>query len=294
MLRVFAAIVLAAACAFPATQVVMLGTGTPRPDPDRSGPAVAIVYSGKAYLFDCGPGVVRRAATAAVRLQFAELQAPKLGLVFVTHLHSDHTLGLPDLLVSPWTVGRKTPLQIYGPAGIRAMAGRIEAAWQQDIQIRTQGLEHGNATGHRAVTHEIQPGEVFQDGALQVAAFAVHHGSWKEALGYRITTPDKTIVISGDCAPSPSILKACRGCDVLLHEVYSLSELAQPAPGWAEYLRQFHTSTTEVATIAQTSQPKQLVLYHQLMRGANDGQLLQEVARTYPGPVASAHDFDVY
>jgi ribonuclease Z len=90
-----------------ATELVILGAGTPRAEPDRSGPAVAVVYNGRAYLFDSGPGVVRRATAAAGRPRIAALQAPSLNRAFLTHLHSDHTMGLPDLILSPWGAGRK-------------------------------------------------------------------------------------------------------------------------------------------------------------------------------------------
>src|ERR1035441_7310655 len=232
--------------AFAGTQVVILGTGTPRADPDRSGPAVAVIYNDQAYLFDAGPGVVRRAAAASRVHAIPALNAPRLGRVFLTHLHSDHTLGLPDLIFSPWVLGRKEPLDLYGPKGTSAMAGHLEAAWEQDIDVRVHGLERANATGYQVTAHDVEAGVVYREGDLKVTAFAVHHGSWAQAFGYRIDTPDRTIAISGDCAPSPALLDACNGCDVLLHEVYSLVDAKRPEAGWSEYLREFHTSSAEL------------------------------------------------
>jgi len=277
-----------------ATDVVILGTGTPRADPDRSGPAVAIIYNGRSYLFDSGPGIVRRAAAASTRLHIDALKMPNLQRVFLTHLHSDHTLGLPDLIFSPWVLGRTVPLEIYGPKGSKAMADHIEAAWQPDIDIRIHGLEHGNSTGYQANVHEINPGLVFTENGIEIAAISVHHGTWPQAFGYRIKTPDRTIVISGDCSPSPALIEACNGCDVLLHEVYSLSELKSARPNWAEYLHQFHTSTEEVAQIAAQAKPKLLVLYHQLMTGGTDLQLVSEVKTGPETKVVSARDLDVF
>ena len=115
------------------TRIVMLGTGTPNADPERSGPAVAIVRSGTAYLVDAGPGIVRRAATAARRHRMHALEASQLRIVFLTHLHSDHTLGLPDLILSPWTLERHEPLVVYGPPGTKAMVDHILAAYSADI-----------------------------------------------------------------------------------------------------------------------------------------------------------------
>src|SRR5579863_10556216 len=122
------------------TQVVMLGTGTPNADPDRSGPAVAIIVNGQSYLVDCGPGIVRRAA-AATRNGVLGLAMKNLKTVFITHLHSDHTLGLPDLIFTPWVLGRTDHLAAYGPRGLQDMTKNILAAWKNDIDVRTQGLE---------------------------------------------------------------------------------------------------------------------------------------------------------
>jgi len=289
-------LVLALTCAGApaATEVVILGTGTPRADPDRSGPAVAVIYKERAFLFDSGPGVVRRAAAAAARLKIAALEAPRLNRVFLTHLHSDHTLGLPDLILSPWVLGRKEPLDLYGPKGTTAMAAHLEAAWEQDIDVRVHGLERANATGCRVTAHDVEAGVVYREGELKVTAIAVHHGSWAQAFGYRVDTPDRSIVISGDCAPSPALAAASNGCDVLLHEVYSLVDAKRPEPGWSEYLREFHTSSTELAQIAAKAKPKLLVLYHQLIRGTTDEALVLEVQKGYQGRVVSARDLDLY
>src|SRR5215471_11719000 len=121
------------------TQVIMLGTGTPGPDPDRSGPATAIVVNGTAYLVDAGAGIVRRAASAR-RKGVGALEPTILRIAFLTHLHSDHTLGLADLVFTPWVMGRKDPLELYGPLGTRAMAQYILKAYEVDIQERTEGL----------------------------------------------------------------------------------------------------------------------------------------------------------
>jgi len=194
------------------TQVVLLGTGNPAADPDRMGPSVAIVVNDTPYIVDCGPGVVRR-ASAAFRKGVAGLAVQKLKTAFITHLHSDHTLGYSDLIFSPWVLGRKDPLETYGPAGLKAMTDHLLAAYSEDIDIRTNGLEQGNRTGYKVNAHEIKPGVVYKDENVTVKAFLVHHGSWKEAYGYRFETPDKVIVLSGDCAPSPSVIENCAGCD---------------------------------------------------------------------------------
>ena len=283
--------------AFPATQLIILGTGTPVADPDRSGPAVAVINNDRAYLFDAGPGVVRRATAASAKHHIPALETRQLRFAFLTHLHSDHTLGLPDLIFSPWTLGRKEPLELFGPPGTKAMAEHIEAAWREDIAVRTNGVERGNRTGHHANVHEIKPGVIYTDGALKITAFPMVHGAWAHAFGFRIDTPDRSIVISGDGTPSAALVRAAQGCDILLHEVYSEQALQngrKDDPTWAQYLQQVHTSTAQLAQIANQTKPKLLVLYHQLFYGATDADMLEEIHRTYNGRVASAHDLDIY
>ncbi len=278
----------------PVTQVVMLGTGTPRSDPDRSGPAVAIIVNGHSYLVDCGPGVVRRAA-AASRNGVPGLEMKNLRTLFITHLHSDHTLGYPDLIFSPWVLGRTDHLAAYGPSGLQDMTKNILAAWKKDIEVRTQGLEHENTTGYMVDVHEINAGVVYKDEYVTVTAIPVKHGSWDQSFGYRFQTPDSVIVISGDTAPADSIVQACNGCDLLLHETYSSSAHSEmDSPQWQAYFKAFHTSTAELSDLATRAKPKLLVLYHQMFHGVTEAQMLQEVRQRYPGAVVSAHDLDVY
>jgi len=293
------AIAIASVCAAPLlhaqsrTQVVMLGTGTPIPDPDRSGPAVAIVVDSVAYLFDAGTGVVRRAAAAA-RTGVAGLRAPRLGHVFLTHLHSDHTMGLNDLLFTPWIQGRTTPLEVYGPPGTKRLVDAIIDGSSEDIQERLASAGGPGAEGWRANVHEIGEGTIFSDERISVRAFAVPHSAWKHAFGYRIRTPDRVIVISGDARATPAISRECNGCDILIHEVYSDSGLTTIPASRQPYHVQAHTSATQLGEIATTAKPALLVLYHQLYFGASDATLLREVRSRYAGRVVSASDLDRY
>jgi ribonuclease BN (tRNA processing enzyme) len=282
--------------AAPRTQVVMLGTGNPAANPDRSGPAVAIIVNNTPYLVDFGPGVVRRAAAAA-RKGVAALTMPNLRIAFATHLHSDHTLGYADLIFSPWVLGRKEPLEVYGPKGIKAMTDHLLEAYKEDIDIRTNGLEKGNRTGYRVNAHEIKPGVIYKDQNVTVKAFLVRHGSWPEAYGYRFETPDRVVVISGDTAPSPSVIENCNGCDLLLHEVYTQVGYDKSKEDWRKYITNFHTSTKELAELAAKARPGLLVLYHQMFFGGdkdNEEGLLREMQQQYKGKVVSAHDLDIY
>lgn len=276
------------------TRLVILGTGTPNPDPERSGTALAVVSGGNAYLVDAGPGVVRR-AEAARRAGVDALTQPNLKTAFITHLHSDHTVGLPDLIFSPWVLEREAPLTLYGPDGIEAMASHLLAAYDQDIRQRLSGLEPANEEGYKVESHVIKPGRVFQDAQVVVDAIPVLHGSWKHAFGFKFTVGDRTIVISGDARPSPALVEAARGADILAHEVYSVEGFKTRPPVWQRYHASFHTSTHELAEIAKVTKPKLLVLYHQLYWGVNDADLVAEIrAAGYKGDVVSASDLDVY
>jgi ribonuclease BN (tRNA processing enzyme) len=242
---------------------------------------------------DAGPGLVRRAG-AAYRGGIAALAPERLRIAFITHLHSDHTVGLPDLIFSPWVLGRDVPLALYGPPGIRDMSEHLLAAYSADIRNRIDGLEPANTEGYKVVAHEIVPGEIYRDERVTVTAVPVEHGDWDASYAYRFETPDRVIVISGDARPSESLVGACNGCDVMLHEVYSAERFTQLPPEWQRYHARAHTSTEQLADLASRARPGLLVLYHQLYWGANDDDLLREIRSRYPGNVVSARDLGLY
>lgn len=275
------------------TQVVLLGVGNPNADPERSGPAVAVVTNGVAYLVDCGPGVVRRAA-AAEKKGIGALEATKLRRVFITHLHSDHTLGYPDLIFTPWVLGRTEPLEAYGPKGLREMTANIEKAWKKDVYVRTHGLEQANRTGYKVAVAEIAPGVVYRDANVTVTAFPVHHGIWDQAFGYRFDTKDRSVVISGDTKPVDSLVAACQGCDVLLHEVYNPRGEELKTEHWKKYFSDFHTSPEELGDVARRAHPKLLVLYHLSMEKLPEQDLVEQVRKAYAGKMVVGRDLEIY
>lgn len=285
----------AATTAHSRTRLVLLGTGTPNADPDRHGSATAVVVEGVPYLVDFGPGVVRRAARARRDRGIEALAVRNLRIAFLTHLHSDHTVGYPDLILTPWVLEREEPLEVYGPPGLAAMTEHILAAYGADIELRLNGLEPTSSPGWRVNVHEVEPGPIYRDGRVRVIAFRVPHGNWEHAYGYRFETPDRTIVISGDTGPFPKIAEICDGCDVLVHEVYSQAGWERREPEWQRYHAAFHTSAVELAGIALRARPGLLVLYHQLLWGSTPEGLVAEIrAAGYEGPIAYGHDLDVY
>lgn len=278
----------------PLARLVLLGTGTPIPDPERSGPALAIVVNGMSYIVDAGPGVVRRATAAAARDSIDALRVARLRYLFLTHLHSDHTLGLPDIMLTPAVMHRKGPLTVYGPPGSRAMVRNILRAYQEDVALRIQGLERGDSTAYRVIVHEVQPGIVHRDSNVTVTAFRVPHGSWRSAFGYRFDARGRSIVVSGDTGPADAIVGACSGCDVLVHEVYSKKGFDRLDSASRRYHSTFHTSAIELGNLATRARPKLLVLTHVLFFGETAEEIVAEVQSRFAGRVVMGADLSVY
>jgi ribonuclease BN (tRNA processing enzyme) len=285
------------------TQVVLLGTGNPFPDPDRSGPATAIVVNGSAYLVDFGPGVVRRAKEAMFDKGIKALEPTNLTIAFVTHLHSDHTVGYPDLIFTPWTMGRKVPLEIYGPKGIKAMTDHVLAAWQEDIEerIATETWQPENYRDtYKVNVHEIGAGVIYKDANVTVTAFPTKH-AFPQTFGYRFDTADRSVVISGDTTYSQTTIDACHGCDVLVHEVFTMDSLAK-RPAFQPYAAKYHTNTKQLAELASKAKPHLLILSHTsiVLRPAmrplvsSPEELLNEMLSGYSGEVVVGRDLDVY
>ena len=173
------------------------------------------------------------------------------------------------------------------------MCDGLRSAYAEDVRERLEGPEPANDTGHRVEATEIAVGPVYEDDCASIAAFPVNHGRWP-AFGYRVSTPDRVIVLSGDTAPFPGWEETYAGCDVLVHEVQSSVGLARrPAP-WRAYHEAMHTPAEDLARVALVVKPGLLVLYHQLFHGVTEEELVGEVRTCYDGDVVSAADLDVY
>lgn len=289
------------------TKLVLLGTGTPNACPDASGPSSAVVVGDRAYLVDFGPGVVRQAAKA-YRNGIDALRPDRLVTAFCTHLHTDHTAGYPDLIFTPWVLERKKPLRVFGPKGIRDMTDHLLKAYKVDIDFRINGFEKANEVGYRVETQEITSGIIYRDDRVTVEAFPVSHGTL-ESYGFKFTTPDRVIVISGDTAPLEIVAEKAKGCDILLHEVEYTAGLAAREPKWQKYHREVHTLSVDLAEIAKKAGPKLLVTYHRIyhmeiqdntvdvgaeMARRNEA-ILEEIRNAgYEGPVVNGMDLDVF
>ena len=295
------------------TRVVLLGTGTPVPDPESSGPATAVVVGEHAYLVDFGPGVVRRAEEAVLDRGMAALEPGNMKVAFATHLHSDHTAGYADLILTGWTSGRSTPLDVFGPAGLKGMTDHILEAYRIDIDTRTNadGNQRPIADGWKTNAHEIKPGVIYKDPFVTVTAFATKHAM--ESYGYRFDTPDRRIVISGDTAPTDETIRACDGCDVLIHDGQLLEFYERMPERLHAFVTKYHTTTAQLAALATKAKPKLLVVYHtvafrrgiappaflaQLIGGPSarttSEMLREEIGSRYSGQFVIGRDLDVY
>ncbi|MYD09983.1 MAG: MBL fold metallo-hydrolase [Chloroflexi bacterium] len=272
-------------------KVIMLGSGTPNAEADRAGSGLAVVVDGRPYLVDCGHGVVQRVVQAHAG-GLISWDTTALDRLFVTHLHADHTVGIPDLLYTPWIHGREAPLQAWGPAGLEQMLAHIQLAWAENIR------EHRSAHpcsehGYQARATEAQAGCVYCDERLEVHALPADHGDLA-AFSYKFVTPAGTVVVSGDTKPVPGFADWARGCDLLVHEVYSARQWPERPPAWRAYHARVHTSTRELAALANEIRPGCLWLYHQLFWGLTPDELVAELSSEYDGDVVSTADLDMY
>ncbi len=269
--------------AAPVMQVVLLGTGFPRPDPKRAGPATAVVVGEKVFVVDAGRGVVLRMAEA-------ELPLKSLRAVFLTHLHSDHTAGLPDLFNTSWQFGRHAPLQLYGPKGTKKLAEGMLKFFEEDTRIRRDVMEKHPAAGATINTHIIAEGVVYQDEDVKVTAFAVDHRPVEPAFGYRFDAGGRSVVISGDTRPSDNLVRFARGADVLVHEAILPEYLdSVDQPDVAQRLKSYHTTPEEAGQIAQRAGVKLLVLTH-LVPGKDEDKFRERAARHFKGEIVVGRD----
>jgi len=174
------------------------------------------------------------------------------------------------------------------------MTKNILKAYQEDIRYRLYGLEPANNNGWRVKAHEIKEGKIYKDDNVEVEAFLVEHGSWPNAYGFRFTTPDKIIVISGDTKPCKNIIKYSKGADILIHEIYYKKGFNKRNDCWRKYHSTHHTSTYELAEIAKETKPGLIILYHILFFGGTEEDILNEIKEIYGGNVLVGKDLSIY
>lgn len=275
-----------------ATKLIVLGSGTPNPDPNRAGSGYAVVVDETPYLIDFGPGIIRRAASMSPPWggKIEAMTVKNFEHAFLTHIHSDHSAGLADLLLTPWIMGRDKKLNLFGPKGLEQMASSTIEAFEDDINYRIYGTQPSNKIGYKYNFHLLSEGLIYEDENVSVEAFIVPHGSFDDAYGFRFTTKDKVIVFSGDTGPSKTLEKFAAGADILVHEVYSNAGFLKKTKDWQIYHQGHHTSTFEVGEIASRAKPKLLLLSHILFWGSTTDEILKETQSTYKGKIKIAED----
>jgi ribonuclease Z len=264
--------------------LILLGTGNPRPHPEHAGAATAILVGDEWFVVDAGRGVTMR--IAATPLKYDAMRA-----VFITHLHSDHTAGLPDLFVTSWMFGRKTtPLQLYGPAGIGRLSDAMLQFFAYDIHIRRDLVERLPAAGATIRTHVVRQGVMYEDSNVRVTAFRVEHPPVEPAYGYRFDAAGKSIVISGDTRPNANLVRYARGADILVHEAYLPEWFDRvDTPEVAAKLKAYHSTPEEAGAMAASAGVKTLVLTHLVPAGQED-TFRQRAAKTFRGRLIVSRD----
>ena len=269
--------------------VTVLGSGTPIPTADQFGASILVQAGGQDLLFDCGRGCTTRLTQVNRRL-ITDVQN-----LFLTHLHSDHIVGIDDLWMNGWTQGRNDPLQVYGPTGTKRFFTHLKEAFSEDISIRLKkGLPATTDGIALTMTDMTEDQIVHEQDGVKVTAFLVDHKPVDPAFGYRIDYAGRSVVISGDTKPSENLVKNSLGADVVLHEVMS--------PAIVEYIRtnftdeQFksivgiHTTAEQAANIFAEITPGLAVYYHTRITPKDRSSLLTVTAETYAGRVEVGND----
>ena len=263
-------------------RVTLLGTGSPRVEADRAGPAVLVEAGGKMLLFDAGRNIVQRLAQA-------EMAIAEIDTVFLTHLHSDHIFGLDDLWITGWVYQRPQPLTVHGPTGTSNLAAALEQAFSYDISIRNRysGLDK-NAS--RLLAHEIEPGVVYSRDRVKVTAFLVDHGAVEPAYGYRIDFGDRSVVISGDTTYSETLAAQARGADLLIHEFFAAHPDLLARNPRLRRVEAYHTNPDQMTRVLHETRPKVTVLTHVILAGLSRDEVMHGLRETYEGEVHMGED----
>jgi ribonuclease Z len=269
----------------PAMELILLGTGYPYPSADRAGPSCAVLIGDSAFIVDAGRGIGMRIAAAGIPWD-------SIRSVFITHLHSDHIDGLPDLFHSAWQFGSGRPFELYGPEGIRGVAGGMLQFYAADIHIRRDLTEKLPAAGAEINAHVVKEGIVGTVGdTVRITAFAVNHRPVEPAFGYRFDAGGRSIVITGDTRPNPNLDRFARDADILVHEAYVNGNAASREDGshpWTIY--DYHSSAAEAGEAARKANVKILVLTHLIPGSAPERYFLEEAEKTFRGTVIVGRD----
>jgi ribonuclease Z len=266
-------------------KITLLGTGNPRPVMSRFGPSILVEAGNEKLLFDCGRGATQR--LYQLKIPFSGITA-----LFLTHLHSDHTVGIPDLWLTGWVMGRITPLPVWGPEGTKAMMEHLREAYAFDIHIRRDVDTKLPGAGAEVVARDIQEGVVYNNAGVKVTAFLVDHGEIKPAFGYRVDYRGHSVTLSGDTRPSENLIKFAQGTDVMIHEVIDPEAFAGAvSTDTLEQRKKIieHHTTPEQAGIVFTRVKPKLAVYSHIVP-PDVPEVIPHTRKTYAGPLEVGED----
>jgi len=274
-------------------RVTLLGTGVPIPRPDRFGPCTLVEAGERKFLIDAGRG-------ATIRLNQLKISIGRIDVQLLTHYHSDHTPGIPDVWLTGWLQShfgtRKTPYRVIGPTGARELMENLERAYALDIKIRTAD-EKLPLAGIAINTVEFdRGGAVYDEGGVKIVAFEVDHGDViKPCYGYRFEYAGRTAVFSSDTRYNQNVIKYGAGTDLLVHEVASARpELMKEA--YVQRIIGHHTTPREAGRVFAQAKPKFAAYTHIVLLGNEQippptvEDVLAETRQTYSGPLAVGED----
>lgn len=266
-------------------KVTLLGTGNPRPVLSRFGPSILVEAGKEKLIFDCGRGATQR--LDQLKIPFSDITG-----LFLTHLHSDHTVGIPDLWLTGWVMGRSTPLPVWGPDGTSSMMGHLKEAYAFDIHIRRDVDTKLPGAGAEVIAKDIEEGVVYDNGGVKVTAFLVDHGEIKPAFGYRVDYGGHSVTMSGDTRPSENLIKFAQGTDVLIHEVIDPAAfggvLSTDSPEQRKKIIEHHTTPEQAGSIFSRVKPKLAVYSHIVPPDVPD--VVPHTRKTYAGPLEVGED----
>jgi ribonuclease Z len=267
-------------------RVTLLGTGAPPPSLERFGPSTLVEVGEQKFIFDAGRGAMQRLHQLGI--PFGDITG-----MFLTHHHSDHVVGFPDLWLTGW-IGRpwgkrNTPLQVWGPEGTKQMMEHLPKAFHVDIRVRSKSYP---AEGVKLVAHEIAEGIVFEDDGIKVSAFEVDHGGEDlPAYGYRIDYKGHAVALSGDTTFNENLIEHARGADVLVHEVTAVSGSAAESAEQLKRIGSNHTTPEQAGEVFARVKPKLAVYNHLLLfGGAKAADLVPATRKKYGGPLIVGED----
>jgi ribonuclease Z len=279
----------------PPLRITLLGTGNPRPMPERYGPSTlveAATTPPTRILVDAGRGAAERLFTIGGRDLLGGVD-----VVLLTHLHSDHVVGLPDLWLTGWLFGRRRPFVLRGPEGTAAMMGHLERAFDYDVKMRRDVDEHIPGAGVAVDAHDVPVDVPFEVSGVKITPFLVDHGPVKPAYGWRIDYAGKSAVLSGDTRYSENLITHAKGCDVLVHEVLSpevehrMSAMRDPAI--TQRIIDHHTSPEDAGRVFTAVKPKLAVYSHIAPSVTTAKDLEGPTRKTYAGPLLVGEDLTV-